>query len=125
MYLIKKNNVITLTRGDYLKIPVVITRGRFPYDTEWTLEEGDYAFFGLMEPNKFFDEAILKKELTSEDLDSEGNLYVEILPEDTMNLCPGVYYYEIKVLYKEFENSEDYKTHIDTIVQKTKFILVD
>ena len=125
MYLIKKNNVITLTRGDYFKMPIIITTGSFPFQKEWELTEGDHVFFGLMEPHASFEKAIIKKDITCEDMDSEGNLFLELLPEETMNLCPGVYYYEIKAIYKEYTSSEEYITHIDTITQRTKFILVE
>lgn len=30
MYKIRKNNVITLTRGDYLQFPVKLVTGEFP-----------------------------------------------------------------------------------------------
>lgn len=122
MYYITKNNVISLNRGDYLKIPLNLTTGSFPAKVNWELEEDDVVYFALMRPNQIFERAILKKEITKKDEDENGNLYIKIYPEDTINLCPGTYYYEIKAIYK-LKNEED--VHIDTVVQKTKFIIVD
>ena len=31
MYLVKKNKVITATRGDYLEIHLELLKGKFPY----------------------------------------------------------------------------------------------
>lgn len=122
LYLIKKNKVITMTRGDYLSLEIELKSGQFPDETKYNLSEGDYLFFGLMEPNQPFEKAILKKEFTYDDYDIEnGTLRIKIESEDTLMLMPGTYYYQIKVLYKD----EAGDTHIDTVVQKTKFIIVD
>ena len=45
-----------------------------------------------------FERSILKIEYTKEDLNEDGNLTIAIEPEDTINLFPGVYYYEITLL---------------------------
>lgn len=122
LYLIKKNKVITMTRGDYLSLEIELKSGKFPNEIKYNLGEGDYLFFGLMEPNQPFEKAILKKEFTYDDYDIEnGTLRIKIEPDDTLMLMPGTYYYQIKVLYKD----EAGDTHIDTAVQKTKFIIVD
>lgn len=121
-YLIKKNKVITLTRGDYFSFSVELKDGKFPYEDTYVLSEGDILFFGLMEPNQPFEKALLKKQFGYDDYDVEGGtLKIVINPEDTIGLVPGVYYYQIKVLYKD----EIDVTHVDTVVQKTKFIIVD
>lgn len=122
LYLIKKNKVITMTRGDYLSLEIELKSGKFPNETKYDLGEGDYLFFGLMEPNQPFEKAIIKKEFTYDDYDIEnGTLRIKIEPDDTLMLMPGTYYYQIKVLYKD----EAGDIHIDTAVQKTKFIVVD
>jgi len=122
LYLIKKDHVITMTRGDYVSFKIELKSGNFPFETKYKLEEGDILFFGLMEPNQPFEKAILKKELHYDDYDYEGGTLKLVLePDDTIMLEPGTYYYQIKVLY----NDEAGDTHIDTAVQKTKFIIVD
>lgn len=121
-YLIKKNKVITVTRGDYFSFSVELKKGRFPNEEVYVLSDDDVLFFGLMEPNQPFEKAILKKQFHYDDYDVEGGtLKIVINPEDTIGLIPGVYYYQIKVLYKDDGGT----THVDTVVQKTKFIIVD
>lgn len=122
LYIEKKNRVITMTRGDYYSFDVII-RSEDPWsDFVYVLSPGDILFFGLMEPNQPFEKAILKKQFGYDDYDVEGGtLKVVLSPEDTIELVPGTYYYQIKVLYED----EIGNTHIDTIVQKTKFIIVD
>ena len=119
MYQVTKNNIVTVVKGDYLEFPVILHGGKFPHWHEYILEENDIAYFGLMYPHTEFDKAIFKKVLTEKDADETGRLWITLYPEDTTNLHPGVYYYEIKVLYKDKLEVE----HIDTLIQKTKFIV--
>ncbi len=120
MYNITKNNVITIVKGDYTKFPIELYIGKFPYRSVMQLEEGDIAFFGIMCAKDGFDQAIVKKELTVDDLDEYGNLWVTLLPEDTINLDVGTYYYEVKVYYVEEEIE-----HIDTVINKSRLIVLD
>ena len=120
MYKIVKNNCISIVKGDYIKFPIELYIGTFPKRSVMQLEEGDTAYFGIMEAQDSFDQAILKKALTVDDLDEYGNLWVTLLPEDTINLDVGTYYYEIKVLYEE-----DGVEHIDTVINKSRFIVLD
>lgn len=123
LYLIRRNKVITMTRGDYLSIDIELKSGKFPNEKIYQINEGDIVFFGLMEPNQPFEKAILKKEFGYDDFAMEGQSLIKIVlnPEDTIELAPGTYYYQVKVLYRD----ESGVTHIDTAVQKTKFIIVD
>lgn len=119
MYQVIKNNVITIVKGDYIKFPVQLHAGKFSKWIEYELEDNDTAYFGLMYPNTAFDQAILKKVLTKKDTDENGTLYVTLLPEDTIDLPSGIYYYEIKLLYTDENNVE----HIDTVIQRSRFII--
>lgn len=122
LYVTKKNRVITMTRGDYYSFDVII-RSEDPWnDFVYVLSPGDILFFGLMEPNQPFEKAILKKEFGYDDYDVEGGtLKIVLNPEDTIELVPGTYYYQVKVLYKD----EVGTVHVDTVVQKTKFYIVN
>lgn len=117
MYHIYKNNVISINRGDYLEAEIKLLRGRFPFQKQIEINEGDTIYFALMHHHEPFERSILKIEYTLEDINSEGNLNLQIEPEDTIHLFPGVYYYEIKLL------TEDSK--IETIIPKSKFIIED
>ena len=89
--------------------------------TKEKLDENDRVYFGIMAPNKSFDEAILKKEFTVADVTPDGYINVKLLPEDTINLESGVYYYSVKALYMLGDND----VRISTLVDKTKFIIND
>ena len=117
MYHVYKNNVVSMNRGDYLEFVVELSQGRFPFQRKIEVNEEDTIYFGLMHAHEPFERSILKIEYTKKDLDSEGNLPIQIEPEDTIHLFPGVYYYEVKLL------TEDSK--ITTIVPKSKFIIID
>lgn len=118
-YIIQKNNVITLNRGDSLSLPIKLyTNNSFPREDKLILEDGDLIFFALMEPNQKFECSVIKKEYDQSDFDSEGNLVLQLDPLDTMGLHSGVYYYELKLL----KHSDD---SITTLIPKTQFIIVD
>lgn len=122
MHLIKEsNNIINIIKGDYCKFPITLFKGRFPTRQKMVLENDDKAYFGIFDSNVSFDQAIIKKVLTKDNMDEYDNLWVTLLPEDTVNLAVGTYYYEVKALYKDEDNVE----HIDTAVQRTKFIVLD
>ena len=115
MYSGKKNNVVTITKGDSSIIPVELVISTYPEYYVLALDEGDMA------PGKGFDKAILKKEFTLNDVTPDGYINVKLLPEDTLDLEPGVYYYSVKALYKLGDND----VRISTLVDKTKFIIND
>lgn len=120
MYHVDKNNVITINRGDYLKFPVALWTGTFPKREQIILEEGDLVYFGLMHPNEPFERAFVKREYTKDDVNSNGDLEIVLYPEDTLELYPGTYYYALKAIYEV-----DGEPIVDTLVQKTRFIVVD
>lgn len=75
-----------------------------------------------MDPHQPFENALIKKAFTKKDEDKYGNLYVTLQPEDTIDLIPGTYYYAIKAIYTLGDEDE---VRIDTIIQRTKFIIVE
>lgn len=123
MITVSNNNIITITRGDTATVYFDIT---VDY-TSYQLTEGDKVYFGVMEPNKQFETAIIKKVLTSENIDKDtGKLAVHFKSEDTEFLLPGVYYYELKLFRPGKLLSEDpleQEDKVDTLVRKKKFII--
>lgn len=118
LYVIKKNHVISLNRGDYAEIPFCFKEGKFPKDAPIRIGEGDVLFFGLMDPNTHFEHSLIKKEFIGNDvIDDEGNFTLVIEPDDTLELLPGTYFYEIKLLTKDAK--------IRTLIQKTRFNIID
>ena len=115
-YLVDKNKVITMVRGDSEVFKFKFTEGKFPFDSPLKVNDGDVIFFGLMDPHQHFEYALLKKEYSNKDFDEEGNFILTLNPDDTIELAEGTYFYSIKLLRTNAE--------IKTLVQKTRFHLV-
>lgn len=117
---VSNNGIITLHRGDNFSIPLYINFGHQLDLIRYKLKENEKVFFALLEPNQPFEEALLKKTYTKDDLNKYNDVIIKITSEDTINLIPGTYYYEIKL--ESFE--EDGSKVISTIVPRTIFYIV-
>lgn len=115
------SSIITHHRGDTLYQPIFINIGTYTRPVRYCLQPGDRLYFGLMEPNTYFEYSILKKYF---DFNSPRNAMGDTLlildPKDTEFLVPGTYYYEIKL--QQFD--EFGKEYISTIVPKTLFYII-
>lgn len=118
MFDISKNGIVTLSRGDCFTLNVEVNIGSIIEPIYYMLEEGDKLYFALMEPNQPFEHALIRKVFTGEDQDSLGNVIMNFTADDTEFLIPGNYYYMIKL-------SREDGTFVDTIVSKTKFVILD
>lgn len=119
------NKIITLTRGDTEIISFKSNTGSGIEPKYYELKEGDKVYFGLMEPNQKFEDAILKKVIDYNTFKLKGKKYIIYLnTADTEHLLPGTYYYEIK-LYIENNPENGNNESVFTIVPKTKFFLID
>lgn len=114
------NNTIQMNRGDDIDIVFQINTGTALKPVQCTIEEGEAVYFGVMAPNQKWEEAIIRKKLTSENVDENGNVLLHLDSSDTENIIPGTYYYMVKIYIKD-RISEKY--NINTIVNKTKFII--
>lgn len=127
MFNIARNNIITITRGDTAKAELLINTGTSLEPNIIGLGNQDAVYFGIMEPNQPFEHAIVKKKISNENFNSESTTVVIYFDStDTEFLLPGVYYYSVK-LYRPNGDSdgEDARPLIDTIIPKTKFIILD
>lgn len=116
-YIIEKDHVITINRGDFLEKKLKLTTGKFPHEKLLEIGEHDIIFFGLMDPHQHFEHSLIKKEFDKTDFDEEGLFVLTLESEETLDLVPGTYYYSLKLLNEEAE--------IRTLIQKSKFIIVD
>lgn len=123
-YIIKKNNVFTMNRGD---------TATMNFNVNVELPEDviiDKLYLGITEPNQYFEDALIKKtfeinkDITITDENNIWSFSIQINPEDTVDIIPGTYYYEVKAsgVIDQGEERSDFAT---TIVQKTKFIIVE
>jgi hypothetical protein len=122
---IADNGIITINRADTFKTTIFVNLGTKLNPVRYILQGNDRLYFGLMEPGQYFEHAILKKVMTPADVDPEtGDVNFSFKMADTEWLHPGVYYYEIKLLIAS-EDSDSDDEEVDTIVPKTKFIILE
>ena len=118
--------IIKLNRGDSYEFIINIP-DKEDISKHYLLTERDVIYFALMYPHQPFEKAFLIRGYTYEDQDQEtGNISVELTPNDTRRLAPGVYYYTIKLqrggtldIIDDFDEPDE----VRTIIERTKFIV--
>ena len=130
----KNNNIIVLNRGDSFSFDLTLN-DETAISERYTLQGDDVIYFGLMDQGQPFEFALVRKRYTVEDCDEAGNLAINLEPEDTLDLTPGVYYYAVKLKMDHDESFPDKDDpdkevikHVDrviTVINKTKFFLND
>ncbi|MBO7734851.1 MAG: hypothetical protein J6S67_19985 [Methanobrevibacter sp.] len=113
---ISNNGIIRLSRGDSFSCPVFVNMGTELVPIRYELQDDDKLYFALMEPNQPFEEAILKKVLTKDDLNENGDAVLTLVPSDTENLVVGLYYYTIKL-----RRPTEGEPQVDTVVPNRQF----
>lgn len=108
---------ILITRGDCVDVPLFLNQGTDTEIIRYRLKSTDKIYFGVMEPNQRFEDAIIKKVFTHDDLNEEGDVVIKIRTSDTENLLPGKYYYQIKLVMQD----EDENRIVNTVVDKKEF----
>lgn len=122
-YIVRKNHVISMVRGDHAKFSFEIPTELLELDDtdvipKYVLPGGVVLYFALMFPNKPFEDSILIKEYSTIDEENDS-LVVELSSADTELLTPGCYYYTIKLATNLGEGE------VYTIIPNTKFFIVD
>lgn len=103
MYKIEDNK-ITLTRGDSFYTTVTMEKD----NEEYTPEEGDVIRFGLkLSPSD--SEPLIEKVIPNE------TLKLHLAPEDTKELKPGLYCYDIEITFGDGD--------VDTFINNEEFVL--
>ena len=116
---ISLNNTITLNHGDNFYAELFLDEGTDYYCTKHILQEGEYVYFAIEEPNQPFEKALVRKVFDKSNLTENNTVKITLSSEDTINILPGTYYYEIKTL--TYNAGEPV---ISTAVDKTKFIIL-
>lgn len=132
MYSIGLNKVISLVRGDTFEYAYDINIGTDLNPIYYQMQEGDFLYFAICEPNQPFENAVVKKrpydytkcyEYEYDDQWGEKEtryaVKITLTSDDTVNLSKGKYYYTIK-LAKKTEEGYD----VITTQPKTLFFLV-
>ena len=123
-YIPSNASIIRINRGDSFQSPLFINAGTILEPKRYILDDTEKVYFGLMEPNKIWEQSILRKIYTNQSETSEdGDLLIKLTPEDTQYLVPGTYYYMIKLVkYKDTTYSEI--DEVQTVVPTTLFYLM-
>ena len=119
MYNIDLNKVITLVRGDTFIYDYKINIGTDLFPEYYDMQEGDYLYFGIMEPNQVFEESVIKKRYGFEDFE-DGKIKIKLNSDDTECLTTGKYYYTIKLV----KNKDGDDCEVITTQPNTLFFLV-
>ena len=124
------NEILQMNRGDDVDFTFIINSGTPLLPVINILEDEEFPdgcnfdrealYFGVMESNQKWEDAIIRKKLTSDDEDENGNIHLHLNSEDTENIAPGTYWYMVKV---QIWDKELQKFVINTICNKTKFII--
>ena len=114
---ISDQGIVRLSRGDSFSCPVFINKGTELVPIRYELQDGDKLYFALMEPNQPFEKAILKKVLTKDDLNENGDAVISLVPSDTENLETGLYYYTLKLRQEIDVNTYS----VETVVPNRQF----
>lgn len=120
MLTIDKHGIITVSKGDDFQLPLFINQGTETKPIRYVLAEKDLVQFRLMAPNQSFENAIIRKDYTYQDVNEHDDVVVKFNREDTLLLLPGKYYYEIKIQLYDSE-TQGYK--VNTISPKTEFFI--
>ena len=123
MFNIAYNGIITVNRGDSFTFPIFLNKGTNIQPEKYELDDKCYIYFAVMEPNQPFENALIRKKYTINDIDEAGNVIIKFRPQDTQCVLPGKYYYQLKLQKFNSDDLEDYD--VDTIVEKTLFFILE
>lgn len=112
---------LTLIRGDTYKFSLFINENKKLNPKALELSDDDIIYFGIIESNKDFSDAIVKKAYSNKsEKDEHGNIVVCISSEDTEHLIPGDYYYQVVL-----KRVVDGKEVITTIIPQRPLFIID
>ena len=112
--------VVNITRGDSCCITAQVLDE--VSQEVYYLSDEDVLYFGVMDSNQKFEDAVIKKRLTKDNMAEDGTIMIPISPSDSIDLIPGVYWYTLKLHNIKKAAKID---RVETIVANTKFIIND
>ena len=112
---------ISASRGDSYSFEISIYSGDMMNPSNYAFQDDDILYMAVQEPNQVFEDAILKKKFTKDNLIDESTIKVSFAPEDTMYLLPGLYYYQFKLV--RAEKDDEGNNLVDTIIPLTEFYI--
>lgn len=123
MFNISYNGIITINRGDSFRLPLMLNYGTKMEPLMYRMTPKSFVYFAVMEPNEPFENALIRKKYTIDDVDEDGNIVIKFRPQDTQCVLPGKYYYQVKLQRFNSDDPEDYE--VDTVIDKTQFFILE
>lgn len=123
MFNMAYNGIITVSRGDSFEVPLSLNFGSSLFPDHYIMNNRSVVYVAVMEPNQPFENALIKKKYTYEDMDEYGNILIRFKPQDTQCVLPGKYYYQVKLQRFRSDDPDDYD--VDTVIDKTLFYIVE
>lgn len=121
--------IIKINRGDSSQFTISIPNKDNSSEKYFLEKNFDIVYFAVMYPHQPFENAYLFKGYTFEDQDqTTGEILIEIEPNDTRQLTPGVYYYTIKLQRGGtlgIIDDLDEPVEVRTLIERTKFIVTE
>lgn len=121
MFSLSKEGILSITRGDSFSTVIFINKGNELEPIRYELTDSDELYLALMSPNQTFENALLVKKYTKDNLNDHGDTLVEFEPKDTEFLMPGKYYYQVKLK----TNNKDDTYQVNTVIPTTEFYIED
>ena len=115
MFDLTDDQMIYLSRGDTCSFTLVILTGDNLQNYHYVLTDNEKIYFGVTEANECFEDSILKKVFTTDDVDEDGNVVMSFNHDDTKCLEEGTYYYTIKLVHGD---------EVETIVDKNRLFII-
>lgn len=117
MFELKESGEIRITRGDTSpELPLFINKGTELTPLRYELQTNDEICVAVMQANECFENAVLKKVYSINNINAEGDAVIQFTPQDTELLDTGIYTYMVKL-----HNTET--GLVNTIIKATPFII--
>lgn len=122
MAFIDNFGVITLSRGDCFKTPLFINIGTEEEPVRLDMRKFPEVeiYFGVYLSGGRFENSFIIKKFTSLDSNSEGDVVINLNPEDTLYIRPGKYLYSIKARIYD----KSYGEWLNTVIDANDFYII-
>lgn len=120
---ISNNGIISLNRGDWFEFPLFMNQGNKLYPIRYSLLEDDAAsvYFSIMLPGQEFQNGLIRKVYSSiSPHTSQGDIILNLTSDETMSLCPGKYFFSVKLVYNKNNQQK-----VATIIPKRMLLVQD
>lgn len=122
MFNVDRNGMINISRGDSFEIPLFINKGTDMVPLRWYINNtGAEVFLAITEPGQSFEDALVRKRYTEENINENGDIVVKISHDDTKCLTPGKYFYQFKLRCPITDKPGQFE--VNTIIPRTQFIV--